>query len=275
MKIERIGYFHFVQHESNSIDALRAALAEEADELNIESVGGVRALNALIVLPEAFNLIGRNQKREESDFDPRVCTLIGQIAIDFKVVFIMSLVIREVEPAAPNPPYNAAFLIDGHDLPLPICRKISSDETAYPNGNDYLPCEVGRDDRCCPIVPRNICIGVMICMDASDPICNSDAEAVQDQRRKLFDCVPNRLKVLCVPARMRSLSNSDIPTRWNGVMVVFANAEFYAHAPSFVSVAGDLKAQSHSHGEVLPDENFMGKRNHIRTYVLPGQAEKK
>jgi len=176
--LEKIGFFRFGRDHSEPRRALECALEKSHG-----------AENALVVLPEAFNIAVPYQQREgKQNFDRMIVKELQALSERFKVAFVAGLVINE--PCGPAPPRSAAYLVTNAGQSL-ICYKMGSDDTA---GDNYTPC-TRRADRNNPFAYEGVRIGTLICVDANPPT-----------RYPAFHCrlqtVVNASDVVCVPAHM-------------------------------------------------------------------------
>jgi predicted amidohydrolase len=143
----RIGYLHFGRNHEQPIESLRIELEENRNNV----------CNALVVLPEGFNIRKFYWDKAKSDAGSEVLDDLKRLSREYGAAFVVGLTIR-----FPNQPlYSSAYLIDEERPPEVICHKEHDDGSL-----NYRPCPHEECDTRNPIECRCCWIGAMICMDA-------------------------------------------------------------------------------------------------------------
>jgi predicted amidohydrolase len=176
--LERFGFFHCeAKLEENPIDELTKAIEKERPEV---------LRNSLIVLPEAFNLVGDYHGSSHGIGAAReILEGLRMLAVRLQIAFVAGVLEGRT---------NSAYWIDGDGKEL-MCRKIGDDRTRL-----YDPC-LDNPDGCNPISCANAHVGALICMDAC---VDRDENAPHVQRRNDLLKRLNEVKgtrIVCVPAR--------------------------------------------------------------------------
>jgi hypothetical protein len=247
--LTKVGFFHFVQSYEEPIPALTDAFRNTQ-----ERYGQDVTHDALIVLPEAFNIRKRYDHQTPPNVDPAILNDLAQMSNGFRCAFLAGLIIRDAPGV--DPPYSSAYLIDGFTEPQLLCRKVGRDDFEVSRAHcfgsiaNYTAC---AEQRCRPIQHRGIAIVAVLCMDARyeestdltpERFTDRCVRIVQDLRR--LDG-PN--EVVCVPACMSNGFCSGVPgknvtkeTPWEGTILVLANRRLDVN--SFVSDAKGVILES-------------------------------
>jgi len=204
----RAGFFHFVANLNDPLGVLGTALSAED------------VMDALIVLPEAFNL-GRPYGTAQDE--PCACehdwlvAKLQELARDLRITFIAGL----LEPvAAGERPRSAAYLIDG-DSCRTICHKATSDGTGH-----YKPVIDGCDIEN-PMEYGKACIMAVICKDIAEHRC--------DELTAKTEASPLEQRFICIPAAMSSSAwlygsnlgehiNFGPPSKRRNTRIILANS---------------------------------------------------
>jgi predicted amidohydrolase len=218
--LQKVGFFHFGMGHDDPKAALERAL-EEAEEINERPSGvGSGPTDALIVLPEAFNIRVPYRGVGKRNVDRSILNDLQDVAGRFGVVFVTGLIIRE--EGGPTPPHSAAYLIDGIGSTL-MGYKIGPDDTV---GCNYTACS-GKADLQNPIQYQDLWVGALICVDAHFP--NSMSELLCDRRERVI----NACRVICAPVHMakgnlgngKSGSTVALIPGWTDRRLVVANSK--------------------------------------------------
>jgi predicted amidohydrolase len=177
--LEQIGFFHFGWDYASPIAALERELCKTE-----------HCANALIVLPEAFNIGIPYRGEGEPNFDRVVLDDLRYLAARFRVSFVAGLVVREKH--GPHPPWSSAYFVNENRNAV-LTRKIGADDRA---GIIYTPCARDQADVCNPIDRCGIRIGALICVDA-----NPTRPLARVLLPRLRTVVENS-DIVCIPAHM-------------------------------------------------------------------------
>jgi hypothetical protein len=170
---ERIGAFHLGTGHEEPIAAL---------ELELERTGGT---NALIVLPEGFNL-GKHYSSEpgipkfERDV---VLRQLSAIARRLATAFVVGLL--EPEPEGSRRPHSSAYFISATKVSL-MCHKQRWDGSGH-----YSVCPEAAD-RANPIIQADASVIAAICMDvqSSQRFAGVAIRAARAEKKRNFVCIP-------------------------------------------------------------------------------------
>ncbi len=175
------------------------------------------------MLPEAFNIrttYNNDPPIPTPSYDPGVKACLRMIAAEFRVVFVAGLIVEESAEQAR--PFSSAYFLGAHTCKL-LARKRWGDQMA---GRLYASCEEW------PSVPYlhddETAVAALICIDAQqyrkpegppEP-CNPEHAAL----RKRIDETKALRKILCVPANLKNLLETDIESAWQDMDLVVANS---------------------------------------------------
>jgi len=165
-----IGFFHLAHGHDDPLSALNTELAQNP-QLN----------DALLVLPEAFNL-GRPYAEHGVPAIHReaILSALSGIHSAYKISFVVGLIEPDGKPFS-----SAYFVADGE--PLLICHKATRD------GADYDACS--DPDKSNPVILPDAAIVTAICNDLSCAArCENLAKAALEAKKSLT--------VFCIPAAM-------------------------------------------------------------------------
>jgi hypothetical protein len=191
------GYFHFgTRPERKPIETLK-------NEIDSEQAKGRILSECLLVLPEAFNVVGDYSKEAA---ERSIAKSLMTISKDKGVAFVVGLKTRK---SICGGPFNCAYLIDG-DLRKRLACKSCQDYTG-----GYVP-----KDYSCAAVHRNHIIAALICMDATKT------------REDLKDAI------LCVPAHFTIESPLTIAEAWKGKTNLLIVANSCSRHPSLIQIHG-------------------------------------
>jgi predicted amidohydrolase len=115
-----VGFFHFGTDHEHPIKALNIAIGEFTRR-------GGTLKDALIVLPEGFNLGRRYDDDSPANFEMAILGELQKLSSEIACAFVAGLIVRDTPGI--NPPYNSAYLIDGHKHKR-LARKMLPDHTA-------------------------------------------------------------------------------------------------------------------------------------------------
>jgi len=138
--IRKLGYLHLAKDHTNPIDVLLEAISRRNKEASADS-DGLCVSDALIVLPEAFNLGDEYETFNPCKPDPCILTKLqascdGLNNVSFVVGVLMS-------PDGPELPYSSAYLVSPHSEPQLLCHKRCADDRSQKGG-------VATNSKCAP-----------------------------------------------------------------------------------------------------------------------------
>jgi predicted amidohydrolase len=229
--IKRVGYFHFGSDHTRPIVSLEATLDRKRSEVT----------DAVIVLPEAFNICKDYYADVPCNYDPTVLLQLQRLSGIFGVSFVAGLIIQI--PNGPYPPYSRAYLIDATGAGL-MCHKHCPDNTGQRDGHphNYTPC----DDGCDPhnvVIYRGVCLTAVICMDAR--IGNECREFNKRRYEHLWSRMvgvsEGVARIVCIPACMSGTKETGdaIAKLWPDCYVLMSNS--YGNQPGSFVVSIDLE----------------------------------
>jgi hypothetical protein len=217
--LQKIGFFHFGAEDKGQpvrslIRALEASISERGDRYLDD---------ALIVLPEAFNIRTTYNKPERPAYDPGIKACLKVLAAEFKVVFVAGLVVEEsVEQVLP---FSSAYFLGAQTCKL-LTRKRWGDQM---DGRLYVACPTW------PSVPYSYddqtAIAALICMDAkkyrkaSGTPESSNTE--HDALRARMQVTGTQRNILCVPAHLGDSLDEiqeSLVNVWSDKDLVIANS---------------------------------------------------
>ena len=193
----RVGFSHFGTGHTNPIPMLKDAIKD------FKSTGG-NIENALIVLPEAFNIGGTYYAPEPPNVDLSILGELSRLSTDSKCAFVAGLIIADTPDIFP--PHSSAYLID-RCFQKRITRKEAQDDAEVGRvagrgwSAKYTSCPSHEST---PIQHRGLAIATLIRNDAQsgtlgpDEVYISRCDRVTSALRG-FGC---QYKVMCVPAHM-------------------------------------------------------------------------
>ncbi len=115
-----VGFFHFGKDYDKPIPALKNVITKfKSDGKCLE--------NALIVLPEGFNIGKPYRQEERPNVNPSILDELALLSEMANCAFVAGLIIED-SPGI-YPPYSSAYLIDGHFLKVCLSRKALPDDT--------------------------------------------------------------------------------------------------------------------------------------------------
>jgi hypothetical protein len=199
------GFFHLdAHHKDHPVDLLEDALRKSGQEALFGE--------SLVVLPEAFNIIGDYQMAA-LDPDPEVEKRLIILSSKLGLCFVVGLVRDD------SARRSEAVLIDGS------IRKVLSLKTLCDGSKCYNASTQQKDE----IIPhRGLCIGALICMDAAEGYKDKDFRDKQKVRHaKLLEefrkCA--EITLLCVPARFGATAPVEVANVWNqeGLSIIIGN----------------------------------------------------
>jgi predicted amidohydrolase len=230
--IEQVGFFHFVESYGEPLCELSRCL---------ETQPAKRKGEALIVLPEGFNL-GRRynidwrceaQTRQTKPRFSAHCMVefLDAIAKARSLVFVVGLIEGD------HAKRNSAYLIDGKNPPLLMCRKMNNDHSG-----EYEPCK-GECQFKNPHDTGGVYISALLCMDAErqaegDDEVKKAANCRRDHVLSALGRNPNR-RLLCVPAAFASSRSWTNDKYLSGKGIIVANSTT-ACASAIVNQEGEL-----------------------------------
>lgn len=220
--LQRIGFFHYGSADKAApSDSLRASLKDA-------SAGDLR--DSLIVLPEAFNIVGEYHCTT-SKRGPSIARDLREISREFNIAIVAGLV---DEDCGEMPGCSSAYLIDGR-----IC-KLLSHKNEDDGSHKYKPCGTDCDT---PLLHRGICVAALICMDAD----KSDLRLQERHRAMLRGIcgVDAPRAVLCVPAHMTTIESKQLAEQWSiNINIVVSNSG--VSKPSVIRLAGNPQSICHA-----------------------------
>jgi hypothetical protein len=237
------GFFHFGRDHTRPIASLEAAIAEQ------------EVRGSLIVLPEAFNIAKPYHDYSGlGNFDQDVLDSLRRLAVAHDVTFVAGLTISQ--SGQPVPPYSSAYLINSTVTLL--CHKASSDNT--PN---YTPCPRGWDTVSNFAIHGGVCVGALLCLDATG---NCPDETLRQRQVQRHEDLKGRIHghqgdytVVCIPAHMASVFGAPgIARRWSNHYTVLANSD-PCGCDSFISRDGQIIRTSTGEVNIIVTEALLPK----------------
>jgi hypothetical protein len=225
--IRNIGCFHLESARNlRPLDILEKDINAELAKNGESCLAG-----SIIVLPEAFNLIGRYETGESYDAEPSsgLKRRFTQLAHQLDAIFVVGLVDND-EDNARVPPFSASYLI------TPACcarlsRKTGRDDMAKGTSGAATLYQASPQPEDPPFLyAGETWIGSLLCMDTEPYSGQPNQEQVDNHDRhsrlkaQILDDRGATLPVLCVPARMRAMTTKDIENHWGEMHYILANA---------------------------------------------------
>ena len=210
--ISKVGFFRFVAGYDRPMESLDRAFQQTSD-----------VANALVVLPEAFNIGKYYRDGGQCDYNGSALQTLQSVAAERSVTFIAGMIVEEAN--GPMPPFSSAFLIDVSGSKL-ICRKHGDDGYM-----DYTPFS-GAPDASNPVQCGRVSIAAILCMDCVDPQIIQPIEALLSEAQGP--------KIVCIPACMNNVYRDEaIAELWPNHHVVLANSDPLG-CPNFISKDGTI-----------------------------------
>jgi predicted amidohydrolase len=232
--IEKIGFFHF--GDTDKSDPVGSLVCE----MGQATAPSQDFKNALIVLPEALNILGDYKTR--GDPDPSVLDRLKEVSRNLEIVFVVGLIVERRNRRR----YSYACLIDGD-----ICRILSC-KTDCDWSHNYRPHRVFDQ----PVLHRGVCIAALICHDAAERTPAGEFEPKTRRHAMLVHRIQARRDgaplLLCIPARMNALSSEAVAEHWMSQLkncaVIVANG-----TPAYPSIIhfGGAPVRSERHGNAV------------------------
>jgi hypothetical protein len=222
--IRNIGCFHLGSaRKLRPLDSLekyiKTALAENGETYLADSI---------LVLPEAFNLIGEYEPRESYNVEPSsgIKYRLTQLAHQLDAVFVVGLIDND-EANARVPPFSATYLITAACC-VRLSRKTGRDDMAKGTWGATLYQASLQPEDTPFLYGGETWIGGLLCMDAD----SAQPKQVQVDNRdrhfqlkaQMLDERGATLPVLGVPARMRAMDTTKIEKDWREMHFILANA---------------------------------------------------
>ena len=201
--IENIGFFHFGdEKKEDPLASFKTALLVEIDKSEGKCLG-----NSLVVIPEAFNLIG-GYWGSGRHADPSISKSLLKMSAELGIAFVVGII---EPPRTGAPQYSSAYLIDGSYNKL-LSRKMEDDRSA-----NYQTCDSSWDR---VLRHRGLVLAALICMDAANSAGLRQQSIFFELRRFKPDPA-----VLCIPACMGSYSSEQIARSIpSGIVALIANS---------------------------------------------------
>jgi hypothetical protein len=220
------GFFHFgTRPDRKPIETLKS-------EIDRKQASGRDLSECLLVLPEAFNVVGDYSKAAA---EPSIVKSLVTISKDKGIAFVVGLKTRK---SLCGGPFNCAYLIDG-DL-----RKRLACKSCQDCAGGYVPKEYS-----CAVVHRKRIIAALVCLDA-----RKTREDLQDA-------------ILCVPAHFTRENPSNILEAWRGKVKALVMANSSDVHPSLIHLRG--KTEPESSCDTPPPTPNPHHYNSIRFAQLP------
>jgi hypothetical protein len=242
-----VGFFHF----GKGYSAPLAALDAELERVSATESAGDSLSNALIVLPEAFNLGRQYYHHEPPSIDSSFRNDLSKRSLLYGCAFVAGLIVDDSPGVVP--PYSSAYLVDGEEIIL-LSRKASKDNTeatsatlgqhaanytAFPGFYSHV------------IRHRQVAIAALVCLDGQyeQGSARSVYASELEQLAKSFGSSSCAHKLLCIPARVgngfcNGQPGQDVAfnTPWSGIILALANG-LPAHVASFVTNSNGIVQQ--------------------------------
>jgi hypothetical protein len=239
--IRNIGCFHLESARNlRPLDILEKDLKTELAKNGESCLAG-----SIIVLPEAFNLIGRYEPGESYDVDPSsgLKRRLTQLAHQLDAIFVVGLIDND-EDNARVPPFSATYLITAACCAR-LSRKTGRDDMAKGTGGAATLYQASLQPEDTPFLyGGETWIGGLLCMDTErySPQSNQDNHDRHSRlKAQMLDERGTSLPVLCVPARMRAMNTKDTEKDWREMHFILANgcdANDSSGHPSILRVHG-------------------------------------
>jgi hypothetical protein len=195
--ITRIGFFHFgTRADGHPVETLKR-------ELESEEAKGTDLAECLLVLPEAFNIVGDYRP---TPADPTISRSLIKLSKDKRVAFVVGLKTRKLGCCGP---FNCAYLIDG------CTRKRLACKSSQDSAGGYAPRPYFR-----AVLHRGHTIAALICLDAT---------RTTDIRENV---------ILCVPAHFTMETPKQVVEVWAGKSKALVVANSSDQHPSVICVHG-------------------------------------
>jgi hypothetical protein len=211
--ITHVGFFHFgTRAEGRPVETLER-------KLKSEEAKGTDLSKCLLVLPEAFNIVGNYQPVPAN---PTIAPSLIKLSKDKNIALVVGLKTKHLRCSGP---FNCAYLIDGCTWKHLAC-KACQDLTG-----GYVERLFFRE-----IVHRGYTIAALICVDATMDGTGCPRRATL--HKKLWDVVDKAHQlVLCVPAHFTTGTPQQVAEflGTKPVALIVANSSEY---PSLICVQG-------------------------------------
>jgi hypothetical protein len=230
------GVYNFGRRDEglDPIKSLRACLEKFSPWVDLgESV---------VVLPEAFNVVGEYWVRDRRRLDTSISSALIGISSEFSVALVSGL----IEPDG----HSAALLIDG-DVRKTLSLKMVDDRSGL-----YRPCSRAEADAIEPQFHRGIWLAALICVDGLEfnPNGPNDRQAVM--LRRIAEHQPS-VAVLCIPSHSGEYNTIGVAESWpSHLHVLIANSS--TRQPSVMRISGERAA----------GPEYKGKNNKICMAML-------
>jgi hypothetical protein len=241
MPLTKIGCFHYGNPDkSNPIGSL-----EDAIHRGLFDNGEHCLKDSLIVLPEAFNLLGEYKPSAGYNLDHSIPAQLNELAGRYGAAFVAGIIDK-----CPVLPYSSAYLITKAQR-CRLARKVRQDSLATGRTALYRGCDQFSEVCNTPTVYDQITVAALICMDAFE----------EELRKTLSEKLCNRPSgsvIVCVPARTTEYNTARSGMFFPNFHFVLSNSGPTGTAknyPSIVRVVG---------GDAVPvneEENKIVMRN--------------
>ena len=229
--LRNCGYFHRDDQlqKRHPVDLLEHALRKSG----LESLFS----ESLLVLPEAFNIVGEYYRlcAPDAEVQRRLAALSARLGLCFVVGFVRDDADR----------YSEAVLIDGGKV-----LEVLSLKTLWDGSPCYAPFKGPAQDRI--VLHRNLRIGGLVCMDATE----GQAKDVEMQRERHDETVRKlsqyaEATLLCVPGRFRGPSPDYVAKEWNRrkTSIIIGNCGIALTHPSVLHFANGQTCSAPTDGD--------------------------
>ena len=223
-QIRKIGFFPFVEDYRLPVEALRR---------KIDDYGPSKVSDALIVLPEAFNLENDYWTGEPCSPDEAILGKLQGVCRDYNMSFVAGAILKT--SGSPTPPYSSAYRVDSTGF-QELCRKRCGDGRHGSPRDGYAPhytcCQEDEDcDGHNGKYYRNVSLTALICRDAVASH-DGNSERRERLRKKMAGGVVPQ--IVCIPSHMKYDHPDGIASEWPSSYVVLANS-FHGGPLSFVA----------------------------------------
>lgn len=198
-QLSKIGFFHYGQAHATPLPTLKDAIADVQRRCGKDVLN-----NALVVLPEAFNIQKPYFDESPPNTNQDILSSLAGVCSCLGCAFVAGLIIDDLPGV--SPPHSSAYLIDGDDPPRLLSRKKKKDDTELTSVRDRgwrANYTAYNDFYTVPVHHRGLAIVALICLDAEPDHEDPDSYVRRFERvNKGLRGLGASHNVVCIPARM-------------------------------------------------------------------------